>query len=778
MNGTTPRAVKKERKVTIAFRRTNEPQHEAGVESILLGNNGSLFTASRDSTIKRWDVSGGTPSCTASFDGHADWVNDLAIVNDLLFSCSNDKTVRVWQAQSSGALITTLSHHSDYVTSLAAAPARGLVATGGLRGEVFILDVATGQPVRLRPKLKADPSGQQKQQQVVSSGSRPGYGPLSGDNGRPPSSSAGSFGAEDAGVLAGSAAHKASIYSLAINQAGTVVAAGSSDHFIRLVDTRTGEKVSKLRGHTENVRALAINPGGDLLLSGSSDGTLKLWDLGMQRCVQTYVVHTDTVSSVVACAASGEADWSLAITGGRDGRVFRTHLSTRTAELLVQQAPPVSAMAYDTGCSRLWVASPHNGSVSCYQVPREASGAAAKGSGGPGSGAAFAAPSRVRPATASGSSGHFGRNSVDVLRAQTPAATAPVAVLPGLHPIVTHRVLTDRRHVLTRDSEGVVELWDVLAGARVSSYGKADIAAVEAALFAPRAVPAWFGADCKLGGLSITLEPPSCFAAEDYAQSLGYAGVPDDCKLNYGKMVLDAAFAKWRHRVGQGHMLHAGGMGADGEPPQGGPQAPHGSQSGSPGSGQRYYQDSWPKYWEGVQPAVISLSAAGLAWRRVIGGFSGAEVEPDEVPAWVGDVVLRGAVLVPKEAKCAFILLPEEGSNLPGLLQSKLNAPRILQVHKVASYAISKLEEANIHLEMWPVYMQRPEGAQDPQPAQGVTTYYLELTCNGMAVPYEMSLAAVKKYIWRKPDDVVFVFRVRDNAAPAQLPTITHTPSS
>jgi WD40 repeat protein len=196
--------------------------------------------------------------------------------------------------------------------------------------------------------------------------------------------------------------------------------------------------VSKLRGHTENVRALAINPGANLLLSGSSDGTLKLWDLGMQRCVQTYVVHTDTVSAVLACAASGEADWSMAITGSRDGRVFRTHLATRTAELLVQQAPPVSAMAYDAQTSRLWVSSPHNGSVSCYQVPREAPAPA--GRGPPGSGASFAAPSRVRPAAGSAASGQFGRSSVDVLRAQTPAATAPIAVLPGLHPIVLHRV--------------------------------------------------------------------------------------------------------------------------------------------------------------------------------------------------------------------------------------------------------------------------------------------------------------------------------------------------
>lgn len=33
-----------------------------------------------------------------------------------------------------------------------------------------------------------------------------------------------------------------------------------------------------------------------------------------------------------------------------------------------------------------------------------------------------------------------------------------------------------------------------------------------------------------------------------------------------------------------------------------------------------------------------------------------------------------------QEAKLAFILLPAEGSEMPSLMQSKLNAPRILQV--------------------------------------------------------------------------------------------------
>ena len=40
-----------------------------------------------------------------------------------------------------GTLLTTLVHHSDYVTSLACSPNSSLVATAGLRGELFLVDM-------------------------------------------------------------------------------------------------------------------------------------------------------------------------------------------------------------------------------------------------------------------------------------------------------------------------------------------------------------------------------------------------------------------------------------------------------------------------------------------------------------------------------------------------------------------------------------------------------------------------------------------------------------
>lgn len=78
------------------------------------------------------------------------------------------------------------------------------------------------------------------------------------------------------GTQGGAAANaKGSIYSLACSANASVVAAGTTESAIRIIDPRSGQKVAKLLGHDDNIRALAMNADGTLLLSGSSDHTIR-----------------------------------------------------------------------------------------------------------------------------------------------------------------------------------------------------------------------------------------------------------------------------------------------------------------------------------------------------------------------------------------------------------------------------------------------------------------------------------------------------------------------
>lgn len=52
---------------------------------------------------------------------------------------------------------------------------------------------------------------------------------------------------------------KASVYALATDPYGTVIASGSPERVVRMWDPRSGKRTGKLVGHTDNIRAILIS---------------------------------------------------------------------------------------------------------------------------------------------------------------------------------------------------------------------------------------------------------------------------------------------------------------------------------------------------------------------------------------------------------------------------------------------------------------------------------------------------------------------------------------
>ena len=48
----------------------------------------------------------------------------------------------------------------------------------------------------------------------------------------------------------------------------------------------------------------------------------------------------------------------------------------------------------------------------------------------------------------------------------------------------------------------------------------------------------------------------------------------------------------------------------------------------------------------------------------------------------------------------------------------------------------------------------------------------LEFVCNGQAVPFDLSLAGVRSFIWRRSDNLVIHFRIYNPNKPAPLPVV------
>ena len=92
-----------------------------------------LVSASRDQTLKIWDVS--TGYCLKTFRGHGEWVRDVSPSFDgrWLLSVGRDQTGRLWDASSGEAKMTFLGHDND-VECCAIAPPSTYVHLSAIAG--------------------------------------------------------------------------------------------------------------------------------------------------------------------------------------------------------------------------------------------------------------------------------------------------------------------------------------------------------------------------------------------------------------------------------------------------------------------------------------------------------------------------------------------------------------------------------------------------------------------------------------------------------------------
>ncbi|KAI6183916.1 hypothetical protein M3Y97_00539900 [Aphelenchoides bicaudatus] len=302
---TTP-ASKKKVQISFIIRDEQETRHRSFINALQYdAESKTLFSAGSDMIIRKWDVNSldespvPSPKYLQSLEHHYDWINDICLCNqgNYLISASSDTTVKVWNARK-GFCMSTLRTHKDCVRALAyASEPQEMVASSGLDRCVYLWDVA------MLTKLTA-------LNNTITTSS-----------------------------LHGS---KNSIYSLAMNDLGTVVVAGSTENCLRLWDPRSCQKVAKLRGHTDNIRAVLIDRTGTQIISGSSDGTIKLWSIGQQRCIGTIVSHTDSVWALQA-----DKGFNYVISGGRDRKCFRTYLNDlQNSEFLFYEESPIQKASY------------------------------------------------------------------------------------------------------------------------------------------------------------------------------------------------------------------------------------------------------------------------------------------------------------------------------------------------------------------------------------------------------------------------------------------------
>lgn len=446
---------------------------------------------------------------------HTHWINDIALAqqHNAVVSASSDLLVKLWRPHGSDSKEpATIGQHADYVKCVATPDQNtNWVASGGLDRKIYLWDLAGGGKT-----LEIDVSGEE-------------------------------------------VTEKGSVYALSVTH--SILASGGPESIVRLWDPKTGKRITKFVGHTDNIRSVLVNQSGDMVMTASSDQTVKVWSVTAGRCMHTLTMHNDSVWSLY----SEEPDLGIFYSSDRSGLVVKTDVRGTFGELddglsvaVAQENDGVSKVVAAGEC--IWTATSRssinrwrNVDTTLAELPNtfkqhRASIASSRSR-------ESSLPSAPSPPPVNGSlkreisaksilrisntasfppslnrdgdestTGHSRKGSEilpdAVVSSAEPIHQLPEETLEGQFGLVKHRLLNDRRRVLTLDTAGDVLLWDLIRCQPIKSFGKTHLEDVEPEINTVEAVAPWCSIDTSSGNLTVVLEPFNCFDAEMYADEL------------------------------------------------------------------------------------------------------------------------------------------------------------------------------------------------------------------------------------------------------------------
>ena len=262
-----------------------------------------LASGSQDRTVKIWDAE--TGECLKVLCGHRGFVKSVAFSGDsqLLASGSWDLTVKVWDT-GTGECLKTLEGHIKGVWDVVFSHDSRLIASSGQDGMVKVWNAKTGECTRT-----IESHGESIRSVVFSHDSRRLVS--ASRNGKV------EIWNTSTGVCLKSLVNETDIaLSVAFSHDSRWLA-NSVCNKIKIWDAETYECLHNLEDyHSEFIPSVVFSHDSRLLASAGSDGTIKVWDVETGGCLRRLEGHGDVVESVTF-----SHDSVRLASGSRDGTV-------------------------------------------------------------------------------------------------------------------------------------------------------------------------------------------------------------------------------------------------------------------------------------------------------------------------------------------------------------------------------------------------------------------------------------------------------------------------
>jgi COMPASS component SWD3 len=296
-------------------------EHKRAVSSVKLApsrltkhrDNAALCaSASADGSVKIWDLAGsaavtqekgGPPPENPSDDyllhaastllGHSRGINDVAWSkggDPFVATASDDKTLRLWDAQTGDALVE-FRGHDNFVFCCQFNTPSNLLVSGSFDETVKLWDVRSGECVSTLP------------------------------------------------------AHSDPVTAVAFNRDGTCVVSASHDGLIRIWDVSTGECLKTIFADgNPPVSHVTYSPNGKYVLAGTLDSKLRLWPMqlsGKSKCAKTYgssTYHANTKYCIVSSfLVSQPQRRQCIVTGSESGNVILYDIQSRQVHQVLEK---------------------------------------------------------------------------------------------------------------------------------------------------------------------------------------------------------------------------------------------------------------------------------------------------------------------------------------------------------------------------------------------------------------------------------------------------------